>query len=63
MIKITEEEYASLCESNTTMLVLFGATWCQPCQQLAQVLVDMEPDYEGQILFTFRAVRHRHLCR
>lgn len=51
MHKITEDEYQNLIQTKKTALVDFGATWCQPCQQMARVLEDMESDYVGKITF------------
>ena len=53
MRKINEEEYQSLLLKSGTepVLVDFSATWCQPCQQMARLLEEIESNYEGQITF------------
>ena len=53
MRKINEEEYQSLLLTSGTepVLVDFSAVWCQPCQQMARLLEEIESNYEGQISF------------
>lgn len=51
MRKITEEEYQELLQTKANALIDFSATWCQPCQQMAKLLEEIEGSYEGQVTF------------
>ncbi len=50
VIKKPEFE-TEVLKSEVPVLVDFFATWCGPCQRLAPILEQVEPEYEGKINF------------
>ena len=58
MINIEDANFVSEVEqSNTPVLVDFGATWCGPCKALGATLDGMVDGYAGQVKFCYMDVQ------
>ena len=47
----TNDFKSEVVESDTPVLVDFGAEWCGPCKVIAPVVEELAKDYEGKIKF------------
>ncbi len=51
MISVTDENFeAEVLNSETPVLVDFGATWCGPCKTLEPVLAEISEEFGDKIL-------------
>ncbi len=51
MKHITEQNFQEVIESGLPLVLDFSATWCGPCKKVGQVLDEIEPEYEGKVIF------------
>ena len=52
MQELTNEHMEEVLKSEKLMLMEFHAPWCGWCKRLTPLLKEMEPSYEGKIVFT-----------
>ncbi|MCM1079266.1 MAG: thioredoxin [Bacteroidales bacterium] len=48
-VKITNENYESLKNSNEPLVIDFWATWCGPCRMIAPIISQLAEEYDGKI--------------
>ena len=51
MKHITDQNFQEFMNSGLPLVVDFSATWCGPCKKVVQALDEIEPDYEGKVIF------------
>lgn len=49
VINITNENYETVLNSDTPILVDFWASWCGPCKMVGPVIESLAEEYEGKI--------------
>ena len=48
--EFTDANFQSeVLESDTPVVVDFGASWCSPCKQLEPIIEDLAKEYEGRV--------------
>jgi len=54
MVVVNDANFNTEVEKTaTTVLVDFGATWCQPCKVLSSTLEGMVDDFRGKVKFCY----------
>lgn len=51
MKHITDQNFQEFMNLGLPLVVDFSATWCGPCKKVGQALDEIEPDYEGKVIF------------
>ena len=49
-VTITKENYASIVESNSLVLLDFWAVWCGPCKMIAPILSEIAAEREDVVI-------------
>ena len=62
--QMTMDEYQSILDSSSVVLINFGAKWCPPCKKMEPVLEKLQNDLRGQfVLFQIDAGIHADIMR
>jgi thioredoxin 1 len=51
MKHVTEQNFQEFIEGSLPLVIDFSATWCGPCKKVAQVIEEIENEYEGKVIF------------
>lgn len=49
-VEITKENFESLKDGATLLVVDFWADWCGPCKMLAPILSQLAEEYDGKVI-------------
>jgi thioredoxin 1 len=50
--EITDQDFASeILQSDKLTVLDFTASWCQPCKKVRKSLEELDPEYDGRVVF------------
>jgi thioredoxin 1 len=49
-VKVTNENFETLKNENSLLVIDFWATWCGPCRMVAPIISELAEQYDGKIV-------------
>ncbi len=50
MMTVTDQTFAALLDGTAPVLVMFSATWCQPCKAMTPALDALATEWDGRVV-------------